>query len=177
MKHKTKILIFIFIFLPVITFGQRRTASIALLKSGYGYYQGIHIGAGYFYDKDYSLGLSIGSDFGLPSLGYNTHYNISIENTIHFGWRQKFISKPWIFGQQAMYWVEGYDSVKWRILSASMTVGRIFALTHNLGLAFEAGPSYNMIVDVVEAQNGIVESWMWPVMFNGRVRLVYSFFY
>ncbi|MFW5878138.1 MAG: hypothetical protein ACOCUP_03380 [bacterium] len=174
MKQKTKILIFIFIFLPVITFGQRKTASISL-KSGYGYYQGIHLGAGYFYDKDYNIGISIGSDFGLPSLSYATLYNISIENTIHFGWRQKFISKPWIFGQQAMYWVEGYDPVKWRILSASMTMGRVFGITHNLGIAFEAGPAYNMIIDVVGAPDGMVESWMWPVMFNGRVQLVYSF--
>ena len=174
MKNKIKILFFILFFLPIITFGQRRTASISL-KGGYGYYQGIHIGAGYFYDRDYRLGFSLGSDFGLPSLDYNTQYNISIENTIHFGWRRKFITKPWIFGQQAMYWVEGYDSVKWRILSASMTVGRIFAITRNVGLSFEAGPSYNTIIDVVNSPEEIVESWMWPVMFNGRIQLVYMF--
>ncbi len=174
MKHKIKILFFILFFLPIITFGQRKTASISL-KGGYGYYQGLHLGAGYFYDRDYRLGLSIGSDFGLPSLGYATLYNISIENTIHFGWRQKFISKPWTFGQQAMYWVEGYDSVKWRIVSASMTVGRIFAITHNFGIALEAGPSYNMIIDVVSTPNGMVENWMWPIMFNAKVHLVYSF--
>lgn len=178
MKYYTiKILIFILISLPVVVFGQKRPASLISLKSGYGYYQGIHLGAGYFYDKNYSMGFSIGSHFGLPPLEQDVHYNISIENTIHFGWRQKFISKPWTFGQQAMYWVEGDNSAKWRIVSASFTLGRVLAITHNLGLAFEAGPSFNMIVDVIREPDGEVDGWMWPVMYNGRLQLVYSFRY
>jgi hypothetical protein len=165
-------LLFFLLFIHAISYGQKYASS---MKAGYGFYQGYHVGYSYFYDDNYSLGLTAGSHFGIPPFKYDLHYNLSIENTIHFGWSPRYVSKPWIFSQQAMYWVEGENPARWSLLSVYFSIGRIFGLSRNLGFSLEAGPSYNMIINVENDSENEIESWMWPIMFNGRVQIIYLF--
>ena len=144
-------------------------------KIGYGIYQGFNIGINYFYSENLSVGVGIGTHFNLPPLETPNHYNISIENNLHFGKINKQEIKPWIFNQQLMYWEEGPSSDRWRILSLGLNIGRVFAITKNLGLVLEIGPAFNWVVDV--DRDPFVEDvgWMWPVLYNGRAQFVYLF--
>jgi hypothetical protein len=166
------VLISALVCIPTLLYGQKNTLNF---RAGYGYYQGIHIGANYFYAENLNLGIGIGSHFGLPPLEDDDHYNLILENNLHFGNLTRFNKKPWIFGQQIMYWVQGSSSVRWKILSFSPTIGREFAVSKNIGLAFEVGPAFNLVVDVDRNPTDEITGWMWPVLYNGRVQLKYNF--
>jgi len=97
---KLRVLIVILLGISINSFGQKNAVS---LRTGYGQYQGFHIGANYFYAENINLGIGVGSHFGLPPLENKDHINITFENNFHFGRKKRFNTKPWIFGQQFMY--------------------------------------------------------------------------
>ena len=168
---QVRILVFIafLVAFPVIIIGQKNTVS---LDAGYGYYQGFHLCVDYFYKENSSIGLGLGSHFGLDPFKNETHYNISLENSLHFGQRYKYVLKPWIFGQQIMYWIEGLESETWRIVTFSLTFGRAFAISNKLGLALEIGPTFNLVIDV---DPYYTSGWMWPILYNYRMQITYNF--
>ena len=170
-KSLLKLLISILICIPINIYSQKNNIS---LRTGYSYYQGIHLSANYFYTENLNLGIGIGSHFGLPPLEGDNHYNFTIENNLQFGKQNRFNAKPWIFGQQVMYWIQGSESETWKILSISPTIGRVFAISSRVGLAFEVGPAFNLVVDVEREEPYDEAGWMWPILYNYRVQLIYN---
>lgn len=168
-----RFLVILLVSLPALLFAQKHSISAS---GGYGYYEGFHLFAAYQYTENLSLGIGAGSHFGLAPLQDDRHYNIWIENRLHFGSPARLAVKPWIFGQQFMYWIQGSGPLTWQILSFSPTIGRMFGLTGSLGLAVEIGPALNWVMDVErESPTDEISGWMWPVLPNGRVQLVYFF--
>jgi len=144
------------------------------IRIGYGLYQGFNISANYFYKDNLNVGIGIGSHFGLPPIEDDRHFNVILEHNLHFGGVNKQNIKSWVFSQQLMYWEQGSNET-WRILSPSITVGRLFALSKRIGLLFEVGPAFNLVLDVKREPNTEYSGWMWPVLYNGRIQVVYLF--
>ena len=167
-----KCLIVVVIIAPGFIYGQNYDK--LLLKLGYGYYQGFNLNANYFYSRNQNLGIGLGSHFSLPPLRADNHINIAFENNIHFGERTEFNSKPWFFSQQVMYWRTESESGIWKILSISPTIGRIIAISNKLGIGIDIGPTLNLVLDV-ERKVPEESGWMWPVLCNGRIQLLYLF--
>ncbi|MFC2112665.1 hypothetical protein ACFLTA_05295 [Bacteroidota bacterium] len=156
------------------TFGQENDIKYEA-KFGYGFYQGFNIGINYFYCKNLDAGIGVGTHFNLPPLESPNHFNISIENNLHFGSISKQGIKACIFNQQLMYWEQGPSSDRWRILSLGLNIGRIFALKEKLGLSLEIGPAFNLVVDVKRDPHTPDSGWIWPVLYNGRAQVIYLF--
>jgi hypothetical protein len=170
--YKSKILIAILLCIPLYSIGQKSSVS---LKTGYGYYQGFHIGANYFYTENLDLGIGIGSHFGLSPLENKEHINITIENNFHFGEKNKFYAKPWIFGQQFMYWMYSTETVTWEIASISPTIGRVFAITDRLGIELEIGATFNFAIDIDRDPTDLITASLPPVFYNYIAQLIYVF--
>lgn len=174
MRNLLRVLFLSILIFPSLSFGQVNEDKYEA-KVGYGYYQGFNIGINYFYKENLSAGVGFGTHFNLPPLETDNHFNVLIENCLHFGSINKQNIKSWFFNQQLMYWEQGPSSDRWRIMSLGLNIGRTFAISKNLGLAFEIGPAFNLVVDV--KRDPLVEpvGWMWPVLYNGRIQIVYLF--
>ncbi|MEA3476798.1 MAG: hypothetical protein U9R60_01355 [Bacteroidota bacterium] len=169
---KSRVLITILLCMPLYSIGQKSTVS---LKTGYGYYQGFHIGANYFYAENIDLGVSIGSHFGLSPLNNEDHINITLENNFHFGEKNKFYTKPWIFGQQIMYWTHCSETITYKIATISPTIGRVIAITNRLGIELEIGPTFNLEIDIEREPTDPITSTLQPVYYNYIAQLIYIF--
>ena len=145
-----------------------------LVKGGYGYYEGLHVVTDYFYAPNCNLGIGIGSHLGLHPLENEKHLNLKIENNIHFGAAKRNSFKPWFTGQQLMFWRTESKSDIWWVLSVSPTLGRVIAISKRFGIVLEAGPVINLVLDV-ERKTQIEDGWMWPILPNGSIQLLYAF--
>ena len=125
--------------------------------------------------EEHDFGIGFGTHFNLPPLETPKHYNISIEHNFHFGQKTKQDLKPWIFNQQLMYWEQGPDSDRWRIVSLGLNIGRAFTITDNFGISVDIGPAFNLVVDVEREPMSEPSGWMWPVLPNGRIQAYYLF--
>ena len=169
---KLRVVVLVFLCIPIYSIGQKSSISI---RSGYGYYQGFHIGANYFYAENIDLGIGIGSHFGLAPLEDEDHINVTLENNFHFGKKNRFCSKPWIFGQQFMYWKHSSETVTWKIASFSPTIGRVFAITDRLGIELEIGPTLNLEIDIERDPTEPVTTTLQPVYYNYIAQMIYMF--
>lgn len=169
---KLRVLVFLLLCIPFYSIGQKSSIS---LRTGYGYYQGFHIGVNYFYAENIDLGIGIGSHFGLPPLENKDHINITFENNFHFGKKNKFNTKPWIFGQQFMYWQHSSETVTWKIATISPTIGRVFAITNRIGIGFEAGPTLNFAIDIEREPTDPIETTLPAVFYNYIAQIIYVF--
>ena len=144
-------------------------------KCGYGFYQGFNLGLNYYYQENLDIGVGLGTHFNLPPLESENHFNISIENNLHFGKLNKQELKPWLFNQQIMYWEQGPSYDRWRILSLGLNIGRKFPINKKTGFSIDIGPAFNLLVDV--KRDPFVEpgGWMWPILYNGRFQFYYNF--
>lgn len=174
MKKLTTNLLFLFILFANSGFGQENVNRFET-KIGYGNYQGFNLGLNYFYTEKLKIGLGIGSHLNLPPLESENHFNIQIENTLYFGQPTKQNIGGWYFNQQLMYWEQGQSNDRWKIVSLGLNIGRTIPITEKLGLEFELGPVFNLVVDI--KRDPLIEDsgWMWPVLYNGRVQLTYKF--
>lgn len=174
MKKLTTNLLFVFILIANSSFGQVKINQFET-KIGYGYYQGFNLGLNYFYTEKLKIGLGIGSHLNLPPLESENHFNIQVENTLYFGQLTKQNIGGWYFNQQLMYWEQGQSNDRWKIVSLGLNIGRTIPITEKLGLDFELGPAFNLVVDI--KRDPLIEDsgWMWPVFYNGRVQLTYKF--
>lgn len=161
-----------FLILPQILTGQKNEKFIGL---GWGYFQGIHINANYFYTENMSIGFGAGSHFGLRPLQDEKQYSLSIENRFHFGTPYENRMKPWVFGQQLIYWTQNPGDQIWRIVSLAPSFGINLAFSKHLLLFFDVGPSLNLVVDVDRLPTEELGGWMWPIYFNARGQLIYKF--
>ncbi len=169
---KSIVLILVFLCIPLHSMGQRSSIS---LRTGYGYYQGFNIGANYFYTENLDIGLGVGSHFGLKPLENEDHINITIENNFHFGSKRKFNTKPWLFGQQFMYWKHSTETVTYKIATFSPTIGRVFAITNRLGIELEVGPTFSLEIDVEREPTDPITSTFQPVYYNYMAQIIYVF--
>ena len=143
------------------------------IKAGYGYYHGFHGGFNYFLNQRMNVGASLGSHFSLPPLESERHFNIAVEYNLFAGANNRQRLRPWIFNMQLMYWEQGSDSDRWRILSPGIHIGRKFAFTDHLGFSIELGQAFNIVIDHKRDPLVVESGWMWPILYNGRVQVYY----
>ncbi len=143
------------------------------VKSGYGYFNGFHTGLNYFYSENRNAGIGIGSHFKLSPLKTPNHFVLYLEHNFHFGKENKQGVKAWIFNQQIMYWEQGASYHRWKIMSLGVNIGRIIAITENLGLGLEIGPAFNLVLDVDRHPTVEQSGWIWPILPNGRLQFIY----
>lgn len=173
MKKPLVFLILVFLVLQDPLHAQ--TTGTLQIVAGYGYYQGFHIGANYFYHEYLSFGAAAGSHFGFSPLDEEKHFNISAEHNLLFGKPNRQDVKPFVFSQQLMYWEQGPETDRWKILSLGLNIGLALPLGNRLGINIEAGPAFNLVLDVDHDPNFESTGWMFPVLYNGRLRLIYFF--
>ena len=152
--------------------GQKGAKSIGV---GWGMFQGIGLSANYFYTEKMSLGAGIGSHFGLRPLEGHKHFSATIENRYHFGTPYENRFRPWVFGQQIVYWSQNPGAETWKILSIAPTFGVNLAFSNHVLLFFDIGPSVNIVVDVDRSPMSESAGWMWPILFNVRGQFIYRF--
>jgi len=129
--------------------------------------------ANYNYRDNLNLGIGIGSHFCNEPLKNRRHYNITLENNLQFGKQTRYNMKPWIFGQQFMYWIQASDTNTAKILSVSPTIGVLISISKNLGISCEVGPAFNLVVKTEREPATPETGWMWPVLYNWRVQMIY----
>jgi hypothetical protein len=174
LKETTKILLFFTVLFSTFAFGQENDNRFEA-RTGYGYFQGFNIGLNYFYTDKLKVGLGVGSHLTLPPLENENHFNIQIENALYFGQLTKQNVGGWYFNQQLMYWEQGQSNNRWRIVSLGLNIGKTIPITEKLGLEIELGPAFNMVVDIKRDPLIEASGWMWPVLYNGRVQMIYKF--
>lgn len=166
------IVLAVILILPQTLNGQKNAKSIGV---GWGLFQGFYMNANYYYTENSSLELGIGSHFGLPPFEDENHMSITFENRYHFGEPYEKRIKPWVFGQQVVYWTQGSDEVTWRIISVAPTIGVNLAFSSHILMYLDFGPSVNLVVDVDKPPMSEDYGWMWPVLFNIRGQFIYRF--
>lgn len=171
-KPTLMIIVLLLLVLPQNLVGQKNDKSIGL---GWGMFQGINLNANYFYTENMSLGLGVGSHFGLRPLEDEKHFSFTIENRYHFGTPYEKRMRPWVFGQQVVYWTQNPGAEIWRIISIAPTFGVNLAFSNHIFLFFDIGPSVNLVVDVDRPPMSESSGWMWPILFNARGQLIYRF--
>lgn len=173
MKKYTEYLLFLVVLLSNPVFGQQNENRFET-KIGYGYYQGFNIGLNYFYTERLKVGLGLGSHLNLPPFENENHINIQIENTLFFGQHTKQNVGGWYFNQQLMYWEQGQNNDRWKIISLGLNIGKTIPITKKLGLDLEIGPAFNMVVDIERDPSIEPSGWMWPILYNFRTQLTYK---
>lgn len=173
MKNQIKLSVLLILLISSSAYGIERKKFET--KIGYGYYQGFNVGLNYFYAERLKVGLGIGSHLDLYPFKNENHFNIQLENTLHFGNLSKQNVGGWYFNQQIMYWEQGHRDNRWKIMSLGLNIGKTISITNRIGLDFESGPAFNLVLD--NKRGPLVEKsgWMWPVLFNGRVQVSYKF--
>ncbi len=161
------------IFCSSSVLGQENRGSFET-KIGYGYYPGFNIGLNYFYTEKLKVGLGIGSHLGMAPLKDENHFNLQVENTLHFGKLTKQNVGGWYFNQQLMYWEQGESNNRWKIISLGLNLGRTIPITKKLGLDLEVGSAFNMVVDIDRDPLTERVGWSYPILYNFRVLLTYK---
>lgn len=176
-------LIIVLTFLLIPARGNGQTPDFAV-KTGIGIYQGYHFGIDYFYLKNASIGVNIGSRMGLkPSTFYSGYGNgeiqnllVTIENSFHFGAKVKQGTKAWIFGQHFMYYKAQFFYSNYEVLALIPTIGRVFSLSNSLGLIIEIGPTFGIELSREDLSDGRFNPATNPShnMFDLRLQIAYT---
>jgi hypothetical protein len=159
--------------LVLIQIGKSQTQTRFDYYMGYGFYDGIHVGAEYFFkSKTQSVSLSVGGYFessnNLRYYALTPSYNIAVFRKR----KDKNELFKWHLNNKFVIWQQDDDVYRWRVISFIPTLNRQFILYDKCRLSIDAGPSLNVVLD---SKRKTFEEVGWPyhVYPNFSIRLIF----
>ena len=170
--HEKNLTLIVLLFL-LIQPGTSQTPSRVDLFLGYGYYEGINIGAEYFL-KSYtsSICFSIGSNYLFESkkkyIAIIPTYNIAIlrsrKNSEYFF--------KWHLNNKIVYWQLEDEFYKWKVISLIPSISRQYSISQKLSVSVDAGPSFNIVL-YNKRKTFMEVGWPYHVLPDFRIRLIF----
>jgi len=145
-------------------------SSKVYVRGGYGFYEGINLGAGYNFNKICSTGIMFGYD------NFSTKDQETYAVTLYFNYAVFYIRKKtcnklrYYINGKTIFWQLTDDYYKWRVLSLVPSAGCGFVISGRMELLLDLGPSFNVVLQN-ERKTFKEVGWPYHVMPNASISL------